>query len=157
MSFESSKRRIESKLRQRLKNFREGERRKRLKVIQGGGSESGGSVSGRNSLGNRIRRVAESRVLIRFERKLHLPLNAYRSPPHLLRIVALSRQPDLHAECTYGRLYRGPYEKRDAALFFRKKEKKINKRRRENELARLFARARVRPFHREFLFTGRTS
>lgn len=30
--------------------------------------------------------------------------NAYRSPSHLLRIVALSRQPDLHGECTYGRL-----------------------------------------------------
>ena len=37
------------------------------------------------------------------------------SPPHLLRIVALSRQPDLHGECTYGRLSRTSYEKRGLA------------------------------------------
>jgi len=36
--------------------------------------------------------------------ELRLLPNAYRSLLHLLRIVALSRQPDLHGECTYGRL-----------------------------------------------------
>jgi len=34
--------------------------------------------------------------------ELRLLPNTYRSLPHLLRIVALSRQPDLHGECTYG-------------------------------------------------------
>lgn len=45
--------------------------------------------------------------------ELRLLPNAYRSLPHLLRIVALSRQPDLHGECTYGRLSTW-YEKREA-------------------------------------------
>ena len=104
------------------------------------GVENRGSLSARNSLGNRLGRAAESRVLIPLERKLHLPLNAYRSPPHLLRIVALPRQPDLHGECTYGLVYRGPYEKRDARPCFSEK--------------RTSSRARVRPFHREFYSAG---
>ena len=56
------------------------------------------------------------------------------SPPHLLRIVALSRQPDLHGECTYGRLSRTSYEKRGLAAsqaFPPKKKERERERERE--------------------------
>lgn len=73
---------------------------------------------------------AQSRVLILVRKETSPAIERVPiSPPHLLRIVALSRQPDLHGECTYGRLYRGPYEKRDATLAFAEKKgkKKIGK------------------------------
>lgn len=50
---------------------------------------------------------AQPRVLIRVRKETSPAIERVPiSPPHLLRIVALSRQPDLHGECTYGRLSR---------------------------------------------------
>lgn len=73
------------------------------------------------------------------------------SPPHLLRIVALSRQPDLHGECTYGRLSRTSYEKRGLAASQafppkkkeRERERGGKKGRKREEESRTRARARV--------------
>lgn len=73
------------------------------------------------------------------------------SPPHLLRIVALSRQPDLHGECTYGRLSRTSYEKRGLAASQafppkkkeRERERGGKKGRKREEEGRTRARARV--------------
>lgn len=96
--------------------------------------EEGGRGGGRRSRvqGKRFREEllrqsdrAQSRVLILVRKETSPAIERVPiSPPHLLRIVALSRQPDLHGECTYGRLYRGPYEKRDATLAFAEKKGK---------------------------------
>lgn len=113
-----------------------------------------GSVSARNFLGNRIGHNLE--YLFSFGRKLHLPFNACRSLVLTCCVLLHSRGNPICTVNALTAVYRGPYEKRDVALAFPEKEKRRKRRKKRRKRAEL-ARARVRPFHREFYSPRRTS